>query len=350
MAGPACVRSAFFFLKVLPMLPSGFVDRVTGQPVREQVAFSTDYGCGSGDIYLPAKPGKYPGIVVCLGVVPFGFDRPQVPRLGAALAQSGFAALLFQSPHMQDYRLDPEDIGNVAAAYDYLIEQPYVRAERSGLLGTCVGGGFVLLAAAHPAIRDKVRFVAAFAPFASMQHLAPEIASSRCVYDDNDEYWPVDQLTRKVFIHSLTEVLDEDEREALREKFADGNLEMELPGLSPDGEAIRRLLAALDYRNALAAYEQLPAELLKRMTAMSPLLSLEDIHAGLIVIGHDRDDKVLPVGESRSMAGALRGHPGVHYTEFGMFQHADPTKRKLSPFRLLWELSKFYRYVYPIFR
>ena len=34
--------------------------------------------------------------------------------------------------------------------------------------------------------------------------------------------------------------------------------------------------------------------------------------------------------------------PGVAYTEFAMFQHADPTKRKLPPLRLLQELGKFF--------
>ena len=44
------------------------------------------------------------------------------------------------------------------------------------------------------------------------------------------------------------------------------------------------------------------------------------------------------------------GRWGVRYTEFGMFQHADPTKRKLPLPRLVSELSKFYRFVYPMYR
>jgi hypothetical protein len=33
-----------------------------------------------------------------------------------------------------------------------------------------------------------------------------------------------------------------------------------------------------------------------------------------------------------------------------MFQHADPTKRKLSPFQLLWQLGKFYLWLHSVFR
>lgn len=83
---------------------------------------------------------------------------------------------------------------------------------------------------------------------------------------------------------------------------------------------------------------------------MSPLSYLKDIHAPLIVFGHDIDDLVIPVSESRSLRSALFGRAGVHYTEFAMFQHADPTKRHLRPHSFLWELWKFFRYIYPIYR
>ena len=88
----------------------------------------------------------------------------------------------------------------------------------------------------------------------------------------------------------------------------------------------------------------------ERLTALSPMSYLKDIHAPLIVFGHDRDDLVIPVGESRRLRSALSGRAGVHYTEFAMFQHADPTKRKLSPFRFVRELGKFFLYVHPMFR
>jgi len=70
----------------------------------------------------------------------------------------------------------------------------------------------------------------------------------------------------------------------------------------------------------------------------------------LVVIGHDHDDDVIPVAELQCFAAALSGRAGVHYAEFGLFQHADPTKRKLPLPRLLHEFGKFYRFAYPLFR
>ena len=87
-----------------------------------------------------------------------------------------------------------------------------------------------------------------------------------------------------------------------------------------------------------------------RLDAMSPLQHVDDIKAAMIIVGHDRDDVVVPVGESRRLASALSGRPGAAYTEYGMFQHADPTKRHLSPLRLVSELRHFYLSLYPMFR
>jgi hypothetical protein len=142
---------------------------VTKPPVVERVALPTQRGGVEGDLYRPAAGGPHPGVVVCVGVVPTGYDHPQIPRLGAALARAGFAGLI-------------------------------------------------------------------------------------------------------------------------------------------------------------------------------------DIRAPLIIVGHDRDDLVIPVAESRRLRSALAGRPGVHYTEFGMFQHMDPTQRKLSPLRLVREFGTFYLWMYPLFR
>ena len=88
-------------------------------------------------------------------------------HLGNALARSGFAALLYWSPAMRDFRLDPENVENIALAYHWFTEQPYVDAARSGLLGTCVGGAFALMTAASSLIGNRVGFIGANAPYSS---------------------------------------------------------------------------------------------------------------------------------------------------------------------------------------
>lgn len=345
----AAANAAVFFLKVFPMLPSRPVDWVTKPPVVQKVKYPTCFGQAEGDLYRPSSDGPHPGIVVCLGVVPFGVDHPQVPVLGKALARAGFAALLYWSPAMRDFRLDPEDIENIPLAYNWLIEQPYIDPARSGLLGTCVGGSFALMAAASPLIRDRVGFIGAYAPFSSMWTFARDIASATVLSGDERELWQVDQLTQKVFVHSVTALLEPGEAEKLRSAFANGSGHLADCNLSENGQAVYSLLTALDADEAEAALHRLPANMQERLAALSPMSYLKDIHAPLIVMLHDRGDQVIPVGESRRLQSALAGHAGVRYTEM-QFQHLDPVKGKLPLFRLIRELGKFFLAVYPMFQ
>jgi hypothetical protein len=232
-----------------------------------------------------------------------------------------------------------------------LIDRPFVDGARSGLLGTCVGGSFAIMAAASPLIRDRVAFVSAFAPYSSIWTFAQDVASATRLCGDVREPWAVDPITREVYVRSLTAVLDPSEADRLRCAFSQpANSGINLSGLSDNGRAVLPLLQRTDPREAEVLLHGLPTELRQRLEALSPLAYVEALRAPLITFGHDRDDLVIPVGESRRLLAALSGRSDVHYTEFGLFQHADPTKRKLSPLRLLSELAKFYRFVYPLHR
>jgi hypothetical protein len=337
---------AIFLLKVFPMLPSRPVDWITKKPVIEKVTYPTLHGQASGDLYRPSGRGQHRAILVCLGVVPFEIEHPQVPRLGKALARSGFTALLYWSPAMRDLRLEPDDVDNIALAYEWLIAQPYVDSPKSGLLGTCVGGSFALMAAASPRIREKVSFIAAYAPYSSMFTLLQDAVSSSTVRSDIREPWQVDQLTRKVVVRSLTAELEPDESELLQEYFSGCKGQLEVSRLSPEGQIIYSLLANPDADEAKRITEQLPGDFQDRLLAMSPMKYLRDIQSPLIVLLHDRGDNVIPVGESRRLQSMLQSRDGVHYAEL-QFQHLNPAK--LPVFRLVRELWKFYKALYPLF-
>ena len=345
----AMARTAVFFLKVFPMLPSRPIDWVTTTPVVQKVSYPSLSGQVEGELYRPPTEGPHPGILVCLGVVPFDVDHPQVPVLGKALARAGFVALLYWSPAMRDFRLDPEDIENIPLAYKWLIEQPYVDPTRSGLLGTCVGGSFSLMAAASPLIRENVAFLSAYAPFSSMNTFARDIASASRSSEDEREPWEVDQLTRKVFVHSVTVTLEPDEAEKIREASTNADVHLTGSKLSADGRAVYALLTAKNVGDAEKALQNLPHIMQERLSAMSPMNYLQDIQAPLIILLHDRGDQVIPVGESQRLVAALAGQSGMHYTEM-QFSHLDPVKGKLPFFRLVGEFGKFFRAIYPLFR
>jgi hypothetical protein len=205
------------------------------------------------------------------------------------------------------------------------------------------------MAAASPRIRDRVSFVLAYAPYASMWTFARDIASASRSRNGLREPWEVDPLTRKVYVHSITALLESGEAQRLREACADRNGHPDISRVSEAGRVVLPLLAALNPDEAEVAAQRLPVTLRERLTAMSPMTYVPDLRAPLIVLLHDRDDPVIPVSESRDLRDALAGRSGLHYTEFTVFRHLDPTKGHASPMALARELLRFGRAIHPLF-
>jgi hypothetical protein len=337
------------------------VDPITRKPVIEKIEFDTAGGCAHGDLYRPPNGGPHPGVVAAFGIAPPEANDPRVPQMGAALARAGFAALVYWSPGMRDLRIEPSDVAELVAAYQALLRQPSVDPARSGFTGICIGGSFSLIAAADPAIRDRVRFVCAYAPYASMTSFAVDVASGCRHLAEGLEPWAVDPLTWKVYVQAVTSWLPEGDASSLRAAFepritwdATKTVVLHAPTgalgqrrLSADGRAALRLLAA-DATDVDAALAALPPKAQALLTEMSPLTHLAGIRARRIVLMHDRLDHVIPVGESRRLAAALAGRRGVTYTELFMQHLRMPSE--FSPWRIVRELVRFFVAWYPLFR
>lgn len=343
------IRTAAFVLRVMPMLPSHWLDRFSPEPISEQVFLPGGDARVPCELYRPPGAGPHAGIVVCLGVIPFEVTHPQVRRLGMALARSGFATLIVWSADMRSLRISPDDTGLLVAAFQWLSAQPYVDPTRCGLLGTCVGAGFSLLAAADPSIRDRVSFVTCFAPFGSLRSLALDIGSGTTEIDGIRRIWEVDQLSRHVYVRTLTADLADDEAAHIEAAWFQHQSLPDPVTLSQDTRGLLPLLQETDRSRLETQLDQHPG-IRAKVDTVSPIAAAVKIMAPSVTIGHDYDDGVIPFGESQRLFAAFGNRPGVELTEFHLFQHADPTKRRLNPVALLRELVKFARFAGPALR
>jgi hypothetical protein len=282
--------------------------------------------------------------------VPFGVEHPQVARLGRSLARAGIAALMYWSPAMRDQRLKEGDIADIAAAFDWLTTQPGIDSAACGMIGTCVGASFAFMAAAHSRVRDRVSYLAAFAPYASMWTFARDIASDTKNVGAGRERWEVDPLTRTVFVRTLTADLEPSEAKRLREAFADRSGHTDMSTLSTAARRFVPMLGELCPDQAEQVLQELPQSVRSRLDTMLPISYADAVRSPLVVICHDVDDPVIPVSESRDLVQALTLHRGVHHVEFTMFKHLDPSGVQLPRVTLLRELLKFYRALYMIVR
>ena len=124
------------------------VRALTREPIVERVPITGVDGSGVAEIYRPGTPGRHPGVVASLGVLPRGVTDPRVAMLGEAFARAGFVVLLHWSPACRDLRMDPADVQPLVDDIDMFLARRDVDPGRSGLFGVCVGGSLSLIAAA----------------------------------------------------------------------------------------------------------------------------------------------------------------------------------------------------------
>lgn len=130
----------------------------------ERVTFEADGLRLVGELHLPDADAVAPGLVL---TGPFtGVKEQVVGTYARRMAEAGFAALAFDHRGFGESagRRQHEDPGgklaDLRAAVGHLASHPAVDAERVGLLGVCLGGGYAVRAAAFD---PRVRAVAGVA-------------------------------------------------------------------------------------------------------------------------------------------------------------------------------------------
>jgi dienelactone hydrolase len=141
------------------------IEEIAGTDVRERGLY--------GRFFRPATGGQVPGVLV------LGSDGGLVPyamREAALLARHGFAALVLAYFYMGSlpYRLAGIPLEYFGGAIGWLKDQPSVRGDRLGVIGTSRGGELALLLGAHyPDLQAVVSYVGSGLVFPSPTGLEP---------------------------------------------------------------------------------------------------------------------------------------------------------------------------------
>ena len=303
--------------------------------------------------YRTARPGAEPDLaelwlpswasverpagamLLVFGVNNLGRNHPAIERVADGLARTGVAVLVPDSRTLLEGRLEIGEIDGVVRAFGLLAARPEVDPERIGIVGFSVGGSLALLAARDQRISSRVRWVNAFGAFAdAATYLAAVSAHAYLGTDGEPVAWMPTPLAREVYLRFMLDQVDEaDDRRALDEAFSDRILAGERPR---SDEALRAMLetdaartvldlfTAPSLEAALASIEELPADSLRFIDAISPARHVDGLVAHVHLM-HEMEDHHVPFVESRAFAsvlepaGLLRQH-----TEFRLFDHVQP--------------------------
>lgn len=298
-------------------------------PAVEHVTFPAGPKTIVADVYRPAGEGPHPGIVLNHGVADLGKDDPRLVNFADAVARAGYVALVPEFENLKGFRVRPSDVQEVVAAYEYLAGRPDVNPERVGLFGFSYAGGLAVLAASDARIADRVRFCFLLGSYYDLENVVTYMTSGMYRADGDWTYLEPRNSGRWAFlINSADLIEDADDREALVEIAGarwddpDADVRSLVESLGAEGRRAYDLMVNDDPDRTRGLIDGLSPRVREYFDALSLEGRIDALQAHLI-IGHGRDDNLIPYTESLLLAENVPPAASAHLAILESFQHVD---------------------------
>ena len=280
-------------------------------------------------VLRPGTRPPWPALVFVNGATPDGRKHPIVRRLGLGLARAGFLVFVPELPGIGRGELTPATLRSTIELVTAAGDTPEAVRGRVGLAGVSIGGSLALLAAAAPALAERITVVACIAPFTDLANVV-RLATTG-VYRDGDRLAThaappflllgiARSLVGTLPSNPANEILASELR-ALDPNSGDPLLPFRTSGpLDDDAAALHALLANRDPERFDQLYETLPSVARESVESLSPLRSASRLVAPVEIATAPRDT-YFPVAESVALAGM---NPRVTLTVTEALAHAAP--------------------------
>lgn len=295
-------RSASVLLRISNPHPDGWLSAYKTNEVRVQpIEIAAGESRIPARLYVPLGIERPAAMVVVPGVHRLGYDEPRLQNFSNALASHGILVLTPQVQDFADYKVTPQAQAVVTAA----VEDLYNRTgHKVGLLGLSFAGGTSLLAAADPAVSDKVGFVVAIGSHHDLSRVLKFFATDELPLPDGSvqrmkahEYGPL------IVVYSHPEEFFSPEdveraRSALRHLLWEdrARAEAEAAQLSPAGQRFMQKLFEHNTKDVapilLAGIDRYKY----KIDSASPRGHLQTLRAPVFLL-HGAADNVVPPGE-----------------------------------------------------
>jgi pimeloyl-ACP methyl ester carboxylesterase len=206
-------------------------------------------------------------LVLVHGYAPAGKDEPRVQEAAALLARAGFDVAVPTIPGLTSGRLRPDDVRPVVATLA-------ARPGPTALVAVSVGAGPALLAAADPAVRDRVRVVLSLGGYASAPALLRFFLTGEYAFAGVHGRIVHDPAVVRSFVEANADLLDTSAQAALA-----------------------------DPARAAAVLASPPPPVADLLARISPERVVGEVRARLVLV-HGVDDRAVPYTESLRLAAA----------------------------------------------
>lgn len=338
----------------------GLLARVTKAPSVTALRLPGNAQSIAADLYRVPDRKKRAAILVTHGIIEDGKDDSRLVRLAGSLARVGFVVLVPELKGMKSLKILPSDADDIVSSFRYLASVEGVDEKKMGLLGFSYGAGPTFIAAAHPAIRDRVKFLASFGGYFDPVNVIRYITTGYYEYGSEKGYLKPEAYGKWVFfLNNLDYVKDERARETLRRIFAkesEGKREEARSlsrNLNPEARHLYELLTNEDPARVDDLVKRIDPNVREQIERISLAPVIPSLRAYLL-IGHGTTDPLIPYTESLRLADAVPDKRRVHLAILRQFAHVDPAHPASSIKELLTSylpsLARFYALCYDLIR
>jgi dienelactone hydrolase len=343
--GHAVVRAGLLVLDILPQSPISPLRVFTPEPVVEQVRFSYEGGTTEGRVFRPSGEGPHSAAILSLGYGPDP-DDPLVLQVSEDLARVGIVVLIPNTLGLHMGNLMPEEVEVLVGAFEYLAAQSYVKPDRIGYAGFCVGSSIALVAAEDPRINEQVSYVNVFGGYYDARDLIRAVAARSSRYEGQEFAWTPHQQTAILFVQNVLLHLDvPQERQTLRQLIQTPPEDPTalLAELTPLGRLGYSSVTGSDPATVDALLATIPEQISAELKLISPSTGIDRLEAKVFIM-HDVSDPYVPVTESYRLADAIPNAEQKVYAQFTLFDHVRPS-RSMNWLHLLREAIKLFVYL-----
>lgn len=302
---------------------------VRPEPRRQPIVYEIDGIQQEGDLYTPGDTIEA-RMVLVPGVTPAGRNDPRLVAFARTLARARFEVLVPDLVNMRALQVTAWDAAPIADAVRFLDRGD--DGKPLGITAVSFAAGPAVISLFDPDAGPRVDFIITIGGYYDIEALITFITTGS-VRDRPGAPWRYladSRLGRWVFVFSNASRLDsEADRVALQtmaeRKFKDKDADVGdlVERLGPEGQSVYALLTNRDPERVPGLIAALPPGVRKEIDALDlRRWRLEDLKVHFILI-HDRNDRVVPVGQTLAMAEVLPPEQTDVFV-LGSLQHADP--------------------------
>lgn len=269
----------------------------------------------------PADEKKHPGIVLSLGIHPQGAEEKNLQKFFQGLVRNGIVVITVDSAFLKDSFIDPKEIENLVEAFQFLEKQPYVYSNKIGFFGLSVGSSLAFLAAADPAIQDKVKYILWTGGYFDAKELIQNVLSKSFIYQTEIISWDPSPRIQEVVSKNL-------ERFSQVEDTIEGR------------EVIEKIKETTDRTELEKLFQDLPPSTTQILESISPKSMISEVQTPLFIL-HGTKDQYIPFSHSVQLSQTYPGQKTIVTSErYGHVSPARPTSKDLFS-KEFWQVIYF---------